>query len=86
MMEVGQTEILMRLATNLYLYDDGNGVVLKSTGGRIIEITDADGRKVDARFSYAMIEGLLMHHYIEQAKTDGRIYRITHAGIRAANS
>jgi hypothetical protein len=86
MTEVGETEILMKLATSLYLYDDGNGAILKAIDGRIIQITADDGCKVDARFSYEMIEGLLPQHYIEKAKTDGRVYRITDAGIRAANS
>jgi hypothetical protein len=82
---MGQTQILMELAKGAYLFDDCD-IVLKTADGKIMKITDNYGREIDARFPYTIIEGLIQQHYIEKDKHNARIYRISHDGLRAAQS
>jgi hypothetical protein len=84
------TTILNILAANpdAYILDDiGTGeMALKNADGTDMELKDDDGRQIIPRFPYALIEGLIQQHYIEQDKTAGRLYRISHSGLKAANS
>jgi hypothetical protein len=84
------TTILNILAANPddYILDDiGTGeIVLKNADRSDMVIHDETGRQIVPRFPYALIEGLIQQHYVEQDKNDGRVYRISHAGIKAANS
>jgi hypothetical protein len=84
------TTILKTLAANpsAYILDDiGTGeIVLKNADGSDMVIRDDQGRQIVPRFPYRLIEGLIQQHYVEQAKNTGRIYRISHAGMKAANS
>jgi hypothetical protein len=83
------TTILNILAANpdAYILDDiGTGdIVLKNADGSDMVLKD-DGRQIIPRFPYALIEGLIQQHYVEQDKTSGRVYRISDAGLKAARS
>jgi hypothetical protein len=84
------TEILMLLAKKhgAYVLDEiGTGeIVLREADGSDMQLFDDDGRGISPRFPYALIEGLIQQHYVTQDKTDGRIYRISNDGLRAAQS
>jgi hypothetical protein len=88
--EMSSTEILMLIAktAGAYILDDiGTGeIVLKEGDGTDMKLADADGRVLSARFPYALIEGLIQQSYVTQDRNDGRIYRISRDGLRAAQS
>jgi hypothetical protein len=87
---MSSTEILMLIANTAgaYILDDiGTGeIVLKEADGTDMKITDADGRRLSARFPYILVEGLIQQRYVTQDQNDRRIYRISHDGLRAAQS
>jgi hypothetical protein len=86
---VGSTQILEILAKNpgAYILDDMSGdIVLKNADGSDMIIHDDDGRWIIPRFPYPLIEGLIQQSYIEQEKNTGRIYRISHDGLKATQS
>jgi hypothetical protein len=83
------TTILKILAANpnAYILDDiGTGeIVLKNADGSDMVIRDDQGRQIIPRFPYDLIKGLIEQHYVDQDKNAGRIYRISHDGLKAAN-
>jgi hypothetical protein len=87
---MSSTEILMLIAktAGAYILDDiGTGeIVLKEADGTDMKITDADGRRLSARFPYILVEGLIQQRYVTQDQNDRRIYRISHDSLRAAQS
>jgi hypothetical protein len=84
------TEILMLLAKKrgAYIFDDiGTGkIVLREIDGLDMKLLDEDGREISPRFPYALIEGLIQQRYVTQDTNDGRIYRISNDGLRAAQN
>ncbi len=87
---MNSTEMLRLLVRNAgsYIFDDiGAGeIVLRDVGGADMKILDEDGREISPRFPHELIQGLMLQGYIAQDQNNGRIYRVSNDGRRAAQS
>ena len=84
---MNSTQLLKVLAVDRrsYIFDDvGSGsIVMKTAQGEDMKLYDEEGRQIDSRVPYGLIEPLIDQGYLNQDEKSSRIYRISYSGLKA---